>query len=523
MFARSSRLFQRRYLMVAGAVATSTGVILLQTRKAHAESNQLKFWKSLPGENTPENPGLAKLRGMAAEQRFRTSLAQNNGKTDFDVVIVGGGIIGLATARELLKRFPNMTVAVLEKEREVAAHQTGHNSGVIHAGIYYKPGSRMAKTCVRGADLMYEYCKQNQLPVERCGKLIVAVDEKEHKQIERLMETATLNGVKDLQVLNSEEIKQLEPNVVAYSALYSPNTGITDFGLVAQCIANEIVQTGRAEIKLAFEAKKFESRSDGRVEIWGGEPNQKGPVLKVTAKNVITCAGFYSDRVAALAGGDPKRAKVVTFRGTYYQLKPEYRGICRMNVYPVPSGGGIPVGVHFTPTVNARRGIQMIIGPGACLTFSREGYQFSNFKWEDVFGSLTNLNLWMFALKNPSLSIGELYKDMNKRAFLRAAQAYVPGLTEDMVEESFAGVMSQVFEEGGVAANDYILERKVMDGKILCVRNAPTPACTASLAIAEMLIDVATEDFEWQKEQEKKPEPLKVSQAKNSSAVAVAA
>ncbi|KAG0802191.1 hypothetical protein G6F22_000497 [Rhizopus arrhizus] len=272
------------------------------------------------------------------------------------------------------------------------------------------------------------------------------------------------------------------------------------------------------EIKLAFEAKKFEASSDGRVEIWGGEPNQRGPTLKVTAKNVITCAGFYSDRVATLAGGDAKRAKVVTFRGTYYQLKPEYRGICRMNVYPVPSGGGIPVGVHFTPTVNTRRGIQMIVGPGACLTFAREGYSFWDFKMEDILASLGNANLWMFALKNPSLSIGELYKDMNKRAFLRAAQAYVPGLTEDMVEESFAGVMSQVFEEGGVAANDYILERKVMDGKVLCVRNAPTPACTASLAIAEMLIDVATEDFEWK--EEKKVEPLKVI---NSSTIATAA
>ncbi|CAO3664272.1 unnamed protein product [Rhizopus stolonifer] len=518
MFPRSaSKIFQRRHLLALGAVAaTTSGALFMNAERVHAESNKLKFWQSLPGENTPENPGFAKLRGMAAEQRFRTSLAQNDGKNDFDVVIVGGGIIGLATARELLKRFPDMTVAVLEKEREVAAHQTGHNSGVIHAGIYYKPGSRMAKTCVRGADLMYEYCKQNQLPVERCGKLIVAVDKKEHKQVERLMEIATLNGVKDLQVLNTEEIKKLEPNVVAYSALYSPNTGITDYGLVAQCIASEIVQTGRAEIKLAFEAKKFESSADGRVEIWGGEPNQRGPTLKVTAKNVITCAGFYSDRVASLAGGDSKRAKVVTFRGTYYQLKPEYRGICRMNVYPVPSGGGIPVGVHFTPTVNTRRGIQMIVGPGACLTFSREGYSFWDFKMEDIMASFGNVNLWMFALKNPSLSIGELYKDINKRAFLRAAQAYVPGLTEDMVEESFAGVMSQVFEEGGVAANDYILERKVMDGKILCVRNAPTPACTASLAIAEMLIDTATEDFEWKKEKE----PLKIV---NASSIAIAA
>ncbi|CAO3594592.1 unnamed protein product [Absidia cylindrospora] len=509
MFNRSFKILQRNRLQWSmGAVAVTAGGFYLANaadkRKVHAESNQkLSFWEALPGENLPVNEGLVKLRGFAAEQRFRTALAQHNGKTDFDVVIVGGGIIGLATARELLKRFPTMTVAVLEKEREVAAHQTGHNSGVIHAGIYYKPGSQMAKTCVRGADLMYEYCKQNQLPVERCGKLIVAVNEKEHKTVEKLLETGTLNGVKDLQVLNSEEIRQLEPNVVAYSALYSPNTGIVDYGLVAQCIASEIVQTGRAEIKLAFEAQKFEQRSDGRVEIWGAEPNQKGPTLKVSAKNVITCPGFYADRVAGLAGGDDGKSKVVTFRGTYYQLKPEYRGICRMNIYPVPSGGGIPVGVHFTPTVNTRRGIQMIVGPGACLTFSREGYSFGDISFKDLFDSFTNINLWFFAMKNPALSIGELYKDLNKKAFLRAAQAYVPGLTEDMVEESFAGVMSQVFESGGIAASDFILERNVMDGRILCVRNAPTPACTSSLAIAEMVVDAATDDFAWDNKTEK--------------------
>ncbi|ORX62553.1 DAO-domain-containing protein [Hesseltinella vesiculosa] len=520
MFRRAFATMPKHRYAAWGAVsvATASGLYLANSNnKVHAESKQkLSFWQSLPGENLPVNQGFAKLRGSAAEERFRTALSQNNGKTDFDVVIVGGGIIGLATARELIKRFPNMTVAVLEKEREVAAHQTGHNSGVIHAGIYYKPGSMMAKCCVRGADLMYEYCKEHQLPVERCGKLIVAVNEKEHKQVEHLMKVATMNGAKDLEILNSDEIRQLEPNVVAYSALYSPNTGITDFGLVAQCIANEIVQTGRAEIKLAFEVEKFQARPDGRVEIWGKEPNQNGPTNKVTGKNVITCAGFYSDRVAKMAGGDESAAKVVTFRGTYYQLKPEYRGICRMNIYPVPSGGGIPVGVHFTPTVNTRRGIQMIVGPGACLTFAREGYSFSNVSFADLFDSLTNLNLWAFALKNPALSIGELYKDLNKRAFLRAAQAYVPGLTEDMVEESFAGVMSQVFESGGKAASDFIFERKVMDGRILCVRNAPTPACTSSLAIAEMVADIATEDFQWSSAADEKP-------IEQSRAVALAA
>ncbi|KAI9310101.1 FAD dependent oxidoreductase-domain-containing protein [Dichotomocladium elegans] len=512
LFRSVARFLTRGRLLTMGAFAATSGAVYMSTVAQRAPvraEKPLVLWESLPGENIPVRQGLAKLRGTVAEQQFRTSLSQ---KTEFDVVIVGGGIVGLATARELLRRYPTMTVAVLEKEREVAAHQTGHNSGVIHAGIYYQPGSRMARTCVRGADLMYEYCAEHDLPIERCGKLIVAVNEKEHQQVERLFDIASKNGVKGLQVLNSDEIRRLEPNVEAYSALYSPNTGVTDYGLVAQCIANEIIQSGRAEIKLAFEAIQFDKRPDGRIEILGKEPNQRGPGLKVTAKNVITCAGFYSDRVAGLAGGDASKARVVTFRGTYYQLKPEYRGVCRMNIYPVPSGGGIPVGVHFTPTVNARRGIQMIVGPGACLTFSREGYGFFDVDLKDLWDSLTNPNLWAFAAKNPGLSIGELYKDLNKRAFLRSAQAFMPGLTEDMVEESFAGVMAQVFEDGGIAANDYILERKVMDGKILCLRNAPSPACTASLAIAEMVADTAAEDFGWDQQQQQEQKENKMVQ-----------
>jgi 2-hydroxyglutarate dehydrogenase len=254
----------------------------------------------------------------------------------------------------------------------------------------------------------------------------------------------------------------------------------------------------RADIKTSFEAKKFEKTKEGQVKVTGSEKLMDGPHLEVTAKHVITCGGLYSDRLAGLTGGNPHQHKVVTFRGTYYQLKPEFRTLVKRNIYPVPSGGGIPVGVHFTPTVDARRGHQTIVGPGACITFSREGYRFWDLRLKDVWDNVMNSAFWSFALKNFSLSLGELYRDLNKSAFLKSGQKYVPGLTGDMVEPSFAGVMAQVFEPGGIAAGDFIVERKVMDGLVMNIRNAPSPACTASFAIGEMIADCADEDWDWQ-------------------------
>ncbi|KAI8988675.1 FAD dependent oxidoreductase [Pilobolus umbonatus] len=460
----------------------------------------LKLWEQLPGEGGEKKAGLEKLLGSLRASNFgEPSPYLTVGHDHFDLAIVGGGIVGLATAREVLKRHPHMKLVVLEKEPEVAGQQTGHNSGVIHAGLYYEPGSQMAHTCVRGAALMYEYCENNQLPVERCGKLIVACNKKEHKQVEKLYQQGVANGVEGLEILNSEQVSQLEPNVKAYSALNSPNTGIVNYWLVGQCIANELRKTGYADIKTSFEAKKFEKTDDGKVRIIGGEKIMKGPRIEVIAKHVITCGGLYSDRLAGMTGGDDSKHKVVTFRGTYYQLKPEYRTLVKRNIYPVPSGGGIPVGVHFTPTVDVRRGHQTIVGPGACITFSREGYQFFDFNARDVLSNISNSAFWSFVIRNFGLSIAEVYRDLSRSAFLKSAQRLVPVLTEEMVEPSFAGVMAQVFEKGGKSAGDFIVERKVMDGLVLNVRNAPSPACTASLAIGEMIADCAEEDWNWKK------------------------
>ncbi|CAO3651836.1 unnamed protein product [Mucor hiemalis] len=461
---------------------------------------KVKLWDQLPGEGGQVSQGLSDLMGPIRAKNFvNPNPRATVGYDHFDVAIVGGGIVGLATAREILKRYPDMTLTVLEKESQVAGQQTGHNSGVIHAGLYYEPGSQMAYTCTRGADLMYAYCEEHGLPVERCGKLVVACNEKEHEQVEKLYRQGTANGVKGLEIIYDKEITEMEPNVKAYSALHSPNTGIVNYWLVSQSMADEIKKSGRADIKTSFQAKKFEKTSDGKVKITGGEEMMDGPHLEVTAKHVITCGGLYSDRIAGLTGGDASKHKIVSFRGTYYQLKPEYRTLVKRNIYPVPSGGGIPVGVHFTPTVDARRGHQTIVGPGACITFSREGYRFFDFKIKDVWDNVMNSAFWAFALKNFGLSLGEVYRDLNKNAFLKSGQKYVPGLTGDMVEPSFSGVMAQVFEKGGKAAGDFIVERKVMDGLILNLRNAPSPACTASLAIGEMVTDCAEKDFNWKK------------------------
>jgi 2-hydroxyglutarate dehydrogenase len=302
---------------------------------------------------------------------------------DWDVVVVGGGIVGLATAAELLKRHPSLRVAVLEAGSEVAPHQTGHNSGVIHAGMYYVPGSVMAATCVRGAALMYAYAKAKALPVDRCGKLIVAASEAEGAAVRELYARGTANGVLGLKVLTGAEVAAMEPNVsAAHSALWSPNTGVIDYGLVARALADDVVASGRGDVKLRFRLTAVEEgdargADAGRLVLRGVEPGQAGPQKVITARHVITCAGFYADRVAQLAGGKPE-PKVVTFRGTYYQMKPAFKDIVKTNVYPVPNGSGIPVGVHFTPTVNERRGHQMIVGPGACISFSREGYRMTD-------------------------------------------------------------------------------------------------------------------------------------------------
>ncbi|EGD76287.1 L-2-hydroxyglutarate dehydrogenase [Salpingoeca rosetta] len=481
--------------LLGAPVAMAVAGAALQVRVAQAQGAA-----SAGGSGAPKQQSQRSHVSVNSPMPSSTASSAMQHSRDFDVVIIGAGIVGLATAREIINRYPDKTVCVLEKEAEVAAHQTGHNSGVIHAGMYYEPGSTMAKCCVRGLNLMYEYCDQKGLPYDRCGKLIVAATEEEHATVEALYERGTTNGVRDLEIVHADRMRELEPNVRGYSALYSPHTGVVDFAVVARSFAEDLLQSGRGSLRLRFEAKRFEETTDvsggERIAVYGTEPGQRGPVVSVTGKHVITCAGLYSDRVARAAGGS-RNPRVVPFRGTYYQLKEEYRNLCRMNIYPVPGNSGIPVGVHFTPTVNERRGHGTIIGPGACIAFHREGYTFTDLSLRDVFDALTQVGVMRFVLNNFSLAVTELYRDLNKRAFMKAAQKLVPSVTEDMTEMSFAGVMVQVMTSDGNAASDFIFERACMNGKALHVRSAPSPACTSSMAIAEWIVDVAQTDFKW--------------------------
>ena len=413
----------------------------------------------------------------------------------YDVVVVGGGIIGMATANEILKRYPNKKVAVLEKEAAVAMHQSGHNSGVIHAGMYYQPGSKMAACCVEGADMMYEYADKKNIPCKRIGKLIVATNAEEDKQVDKLFHQGVANGVKDLKVLTGPEVRGIEPNVVATSALESPNTGVIDYGAVTRSLAKDFEAAG-GSIKFNFKAENYDVQSTGALHISGMEQQQKGPTKVIETNQLITCAGLWMDKVGQ-AGGGEAGPMVMTFRGTYHQMKPEYRNIVKRNIYPVPTGGGIPTGVHFTPTVNRERGEQMIIGPGACLTLHKEGYRFSDFSFEHVYDIITNVGFWNFAFGNFDMAVTEMYRDLSRRAFLDQARKLVPCVTDEMVESSFAGVMAQVFTDEGGPQKDYIFDRKKLNGTTLHLRNAPSPAATSSLALAKKLIDVAEEDFEW--------------------------
>eukprot|EP01059_Diplonema_ambulator_P035461 TRINITY_DN8351_c0_g1_i1.p1 TRINITY_DN8351_c0_g1~~TRINITY_DN8351_c0_g1_i1.p1 ORF type:complete len:460 (+),score=157.00 TRINITY_DN8351_c0_g1_i1:42-1421(+) len=413
----------------------------------------------------------------------------------YDVVVVGGGIIGLATANEVLRRYPGKKVAVVEKEGFVAAHQSNHNSGVIHAGMYYEPGSKMAECCVKGADMMYAYAEKNHIPYKRVGKLIVATTKEEDAIVQTLYDRGVANGVKGLSVLTGPQVRAIEPNVVCTSALDSPNTGIIDFGAVTRSLKADLEKQGGSVI-LNCEVTGLTEES-GKVRITGFEQRQAGPAKQIKADNVITCGGLWMDKLGQMAGGAPD-PKVLTFRGSYYQLKPEYMNIVKRNIYPVPTpGGGIPVGVHFTPTVNEERGPQMIIGPGACLCLKKEGYKFFDFSFSHVFDIVTNKGFWNFVLFNMGQATNEVINDASRIAFLAQARKLVPCINNDMIEPSFAGVMAQVFQQSGAPEKDYIFERGLLSGTTLALRNAPSPAATSSLALAEKLVDVAEEDFKW--------------------------
>jgi L-2-hydroxyglutarate oxidase LhgO len=388
------------------------------------------------------------------------------------VGIVGGGIVGLAVGRELALRRPGLRVTVLEKEGRLGAHQTGHNSGVVHAGLYYRPGSLKAELCTRGRLLLRDYCAERGLPYEECGKLVVAVDPSELGRFEALERTARENGVPGLRRLDAAGLAEVEPEATGLAALHSPATAITDFVAVAEALADDI-RGGGGEVRLATPVTGVR-RSGGRLEVATGSGVQRFDRL-------VLCAGLQSDRVGRSADG-ADGPRIVPFRGEYLSVVPEKRGLLRGLVYPVPDPRYPFLGVHFTRRVSG----ELEVGPNAVLALAREGYGRADVRWRDVRDVLTWPGSWRMAAQHWRTGVREVRGSLSVRAYLRDARRYVPAIGPDDVVRGRCGIRAQAVDRDGALVDDFRIHQA--DG-VTSIRNAPSPAATSSLAIAGHVVD----------------------------------
>jgi L-2-hydroxyglutarate oxidase LhgO len=391
-----------------------------------------------------------------------------------DLVVIGAGIVGLAVAREILLRRPGADVVVVDKEPELAVHQSGHNSGVIHSGIYYTPGSLKARLCVSGAREMADYAWGRGIPVERCGKLIVAVDEGELPRLHELYRRGTANGVPGLELVGPDGIRDREPWVRAVAGIWSQGTGIVDFRRVALAMADDVRAAGGAVIT---SCRVTGLHDDGRTVT----VRTSGPTL--TAGQVLACAGLHSDRVARLSGASPDPV-VVPFRGDYWQLRAERRDLVRNLVYPVPDPALPFLGVHFTRRIED--GARWL-GPNAVVAFAREGYRRHDLVPGELARVLAHPGFLRLARRYWRAGGAELYRDLSKRAFIESCRRFVPELRSADVVPGPSGVRAQGLGRDGALVDDFIIHTH--GSRIIHVRNAPSPAATSSLVIARLIAD----------------------------------
>ncbi|HEV2262458.1 MAG TPA: L-2-hydroxyglutarate oxidase [Candidatus Rubrimentiphilum sp.] len=409
-----------------------------------------------------------------------TQIARERFPHMYDVAVVGAGIIGLATGSELLQRRPGLKLAVLDKEADVGRHQTSHNSGVIHSGIYYAPGSLKARLCQQGRHALLAYCDSKNIEYRLVGKLIVATEESELPQLMTLWERGKLNGIEDLQLLDAAAVTEREPHVRAIRAIFSPSTAIVDYGSVAQALAGDIRESG-GEIQTGRTVEKILPRTDSvAIETLSGA---------IQARHVITCAGLQADRIARMTGGkvDPK---IVPFRGDYLILKPEKRYLVNGNVYPVPDPNFPFLGVHFTPRMNG----DVWLGPNAVLAFSREGYTMGTLDPGDLFETMTYPGFIRLTARYASVGFGEIYRDLVRGAYVRALQRYVPELQKGDTVAGPSGVRAQALSADGTLVDDFVFE-SFPNG--MHVRNAPSPGATSSFAIAGYIVDEMESRFRF--------------------------
>ncbi len=389
-----------------------------------------------------------------------------------DLAVVGGGIVGLALARELHQRRPDRRIVVFEREPEVGSHQTGHNSGVLHAGIYYKPGSLKAQLCVDGVQRMYEFCDTHAIPYERCGKVIVATDAAELPRLDELEARGEANGVPGLRRIGPDELAELEPHTVGVAALHSPNTGIVDFGRVARAMATELQAAG-ADVRTGCEVTDLDRRR-GEIVI----RHARGETV---AAHAVVCAGAWSDRLAVAAGA-PADPRIVPFRGAYLRLRPEARPLVRGLIYPVPDPGLPFLGVHLTKHIDG----DVLLGPTALLVAARDAYTVTRVDRRDLWATVSWPGTWKLLRRFHSTAVHELHLAFSRRAFVAACARYVPALTAVDVIDGPAGVRAQALDRDGGLVDDFVIND--LDGATF-VRNAPSPAATSSLAIAVWLAD----------------------------------
>jgi L-2-hydroxyglutarate oxidase LhgO len=386
--------------------------------------------------------------------------------------VVGGGIVGLAVARELLLRRPGSDVVVFEKEARPGTHQTGHNSGVVHAGIYYKPGSLKARLCTVGRALIREYCQEHGLPFQECGKLVVAVDPVELSRFETLERTARENGVPGLTRVDGRGITDLEPHAAGLVALHSPHTAITDYVAIADRIARDVEASGgRVLLSRAVTGVK---EVNGGIDVVCGEERHR-------VSRLVVCGGLESDRLGELVGGPPA-PRIVPFRGEYMAVTPAKQGFVRGMVYPVPDPRYPFLGVHFTRRVDG----SLEVGPNAFLALSRRSYGRLSANPRDVSSTLAWPGFWRFAGRHWRTGMTELRGVVSVRAYMRGAQRYVPDIGADDVVRGGMGLRAQALERDGSLVDDFVIHQR---GRVTSVRNAPSPAATSSLAIASYVVD----------------------------------
>ncbi|MCI0843929.1 MAG: L-2-hydroxyglutarate oxidase [Chloroflexi bacterium] len=396
----------------------------------------------------------------------------------YDIVIIGGGILGLSTAMQLLERAPQWRVAVVEKEEELATHQTGHNSGVMHSGIYYRPGSQKAKFCVAGLNNMVKFCEENEIEYQQCGKVIIALHESELGRLQDLYERGTANGVPDLEIVGPERLKEIEPHTTGVRALWAPHTGIVDFTKVAAAFAIKFQQSG-GDIFTGAAVKKI-TRSSGSMAL----ETTKGTLQ---AKHLINCAGLYADKVASMTG-EKVGVRIIPFRGEYYTLRPESHHMVSGLIYPVPDPQFPFLGVHFTRNIKGH----VEAGPNAVMALRREGYRKRDFSLSDTLGNLAYPGFWKMALKYWKIGMGEVYRSYSRRVFLRDLQRLLPEIQNSDLASGGSGVRAQAVARDGSLLDDFSI---IQSGDAIHVLNAPSPGATSSLAIGEHIAELAMENF----------------------------